>query len=327
MKKQSLALALVCALCLSLLCGCSPSPTAVTVGNHKVDASEYAFYLHYNRASIGAESGTVLYSEADNEKAREAAIRQIVTNEVVRLKCEEFELELSDEQKGALAEAKEQLIENLGGKAAYLEYLNHSFLTDRTYDKFQENSYYSTLLYNHMMADSESFFTDESLRRYFAGNYATVKYIFFSFIDPDGNTMDKEARQNIIDLAQTLSKSAQSSAVDFDLLMKEYNEDPSMTTGFPIGKLEAASTEYLTTLFSLEENQVSDPIIQSDGCYILKRCPVSAGYYDENQRDIFLSACSDRFEESMDQWEAEYAVKVAKVVDEINLSNLTDYIK
>ena len=151
MKKRSLALALLCALCLSLLCGCSPSPTAVTVGNHKVDASEYAFFLHYNRASIGADSGTVLYSEADNTQAREAAVQQIVTNEVVRLKCEEFELELSDEQQATLAEAKAQLIENLGGKAAYLDYLNQSALTDRCYDKFQESSLYYDLLYDYIL--------------------------------------------------------------------------------------------------------------------------------------------------------------------------------
>lgn len=100
-----------------------------------------------------------------------------------------------------------------------------------------------------------------------------------------------------------------------------------MTGGFPISKLEAASTEHLTTLFSLEENQVSDPIVMADGCYILKRSPVSASYYDENQRDIFLAACNDRFEESMAQWKSECTVKIAKVVDKINLSNLSEYVK
>ena len=184
MKKRYPALVLLCALLLPLLCGCSPSPTAVTVGNRKVDASEYAFYLNYNRLSTGEESGTVLFDEEDNALAREAALDQILTGEVVRLKCEEFGLELSANQRKALQSSKEQLVESLGGKAAYLKYLQQSCLTDRAYDKFQENDYYSAMLYNYMMTDSESYYTDESLRQYFTTHYATVKYIFFSFLDP-----------------------------------------------------------------------------------------------------------------------------------------------
>ena len=72
---------------------------------------------------------------------------------------------------------------------------------------------------------------------------------------------------------------------------------------------------------------MGEPVIQSDGCYVIKRCPVSAGYYDENQRDIFLAACNERFEQSMTQWKTEYPVKVARIVEEINLSNLAEYVK
>lgn len=327
MNKRITALCLSILMLLPLLTGCSPSPTAVTVGNREVDASEYAFYLHFNRISTEEESGTILYDEEDTRIAREAAIAQIITNEVVRLKCEEFELELSKAQKEALSEAKDNLVEALGGTASYLEYLNQSYLTDRAYDKFQENAYYSQLLYDYMTRDSQSFYTDESLRKYFGSHYATVKYIYFSFTDEDGNLLDREAREGILETASAVAESAQLDGADFDALMTQYNEDPSMTGGFPISKLEAASTDYLTTLFDLEENQVSDPIVMADGCYILKRYPVSAAYYDENQRDIFLAACNDRFEESMAQWKAEYTVKVAKIVDKINLSNLGEYIK
>ena len=327
MNKRIAVLCLSLLMLLPLLTGCSPSPTAVTVGDREVDASEYAFYLHFNRISTEEESGTLLYDEEDTRLAREAAIEQIITNEVVRIKCEEFELELSKAQKTALAEAKDNLVEALGGTAAYLEYLNQSYLTDRAYDKFQENAYYSQLLYDYMTRDSQSFYTDESLRKYFGSHYATVKYIYFNFTDEDGNLLDREAREGILDTASAVAESAQQDGADFDALMVEYNEDLSMTGGFPISKLEAASTEHLTTLFDLEENQVSDPIVMADGCYILKRSPVSASYYDENQRDIFLAACNDRFEESMAQWKSEYAVKVAKVVDKINLSNLSEYVK
>ena len=323
--KKFLAVLSLCALL--LLSGCSPSPIAVTVGDRQVDASEYAFYLHVNRKVTGEESGTVLYDEKDNRLAREAALEQILSNEVMRIKCEEFGLELSKAQKESLATAKDNLVDSLGGMAAYLEYLNQSMLTDRAYDKFQENSCYTDLLYDYMTRDSQNFYTDEALRQYFNQNYATVKYIFFSFTDEDGNELDEDARKGIVQTAQALIRAARVEGDDFDALMAQYNEDPSMTTGFPISKLEAASTEHLTTLFSLEENEVGDLVILSDGCYILKRCPVTASYYDENQRDIFLAACNDRFDEALNQWKAEYEVKLTKTGEKINLSNLSEYIK
>ena len=38
MAKKIIGLTLVCLLLVTLLCGCSPSPTAVQVGSRKVDA-------------------------------------------------------------------------------------------------------------------------------------------------------------------------------------------------------------------------------------------------------------------------------------------------
>lgn len=328
MNKHRLAFILVCALCFSLLSGCSPSPTAVTVGGRKVDASEYAFYLHYNRISTGEESGTVFYDDEDTAEAKAAALEQIVTNEIVRLKCEEFGLELTEEQQASLARSKEYLIESLGGMAAYLDYLNQSLLTDRAYEKFQANNYYSELLYDYMKEDSKSYFTDEALRRYFAEHYATVKYIYISIVDDDGNRLEKEVRDNLLESALTVRDLAAAADSDFEALMTEYNQDVTMTTaGFVLSELEAKSTEPLETLFDLAENEVSEVLTASDGYYILKRCPVSAAYYDEHQTDIFEAACDDRFEDSMTVWKTEYEVVVSKVVDKINLSNLAEYVK
>ena len=328
MNRKYLVFSLILALCLLLLSGCSPSPTAVTVGGRKVDASEYAFYLSYNRISVGEASGTILYDEEDTAAAKAAALEQIVTNEVVRLKCEEFGLELTEEQRETLARNKEYLVESLGGTAAYLEYLNQSVLTDRAYDKLQENDYYAQLLYDHMKADSEAYFTDEALRRYFAEHYATAKYIYISLLDDDGQRLDKEVRDNLLETAISLQEQALLPDASFEALMTEHNQDLTMTTeGIVVGELESRSIEYLGTLFNLEENAVSSVITTSDGYYILKRCPVPASYYDEHQTDIFLAACDDRFGDSMEAWKTEYTVTVSKVVDKMDLTNLSEFVK
>ena len=55
--KKALVLSLV--LCL-LLCGCSPSPTAITVGPRSVDLATYAFYIHYNLMNLSTNMATPL---------------------------------------------------------------------------------------------------------------------------------------------------------------------------------------------------------------------------------------------------------------------------
>ena len=327
MRKKLWAAALCCALLLCLLTGCSPSPTAVRVGDRKVDASEYAFYLYYNSTNTGEDSGTILYDDAALQTARELALEQIVTNEVVRLKCSEFGLALSEAQQSTLSLSKSRLVESLGGKAAYLDYLRQTYLTDRAYDKFQANAYYYDLLYTYMAQEGQTYFTDEKLRQYFSGHYATVKYVYLSLLDENGQPLDQELREEQQAAAQTVLEQARSGETDFDSLMLQYNEDPMMTVGFPISEPEARSTDYLTTLFDLEENGVSDIITTTDGYYILKRCPVSATYYDENQTDIYQAALDERFAQTLDEWKEEYPVTVEKIVDKINLSNLGDYVK
>jgi len=328
MSKKILALTLCCVALLTLLCGCSPSPTAVQVGNRKVDASEYAFYLYYNRTNSGAESGTVLYDAQANETARSLALDQIVTNEVVLLKCQELDLELSEAQKTTLELNKERLVESLGGKSAYLSYLQQTYLTDRAYDKFQSNTYYYDILYTHMALENRQDFTDEKLRQYFSDHYATVKYIYLGLLDENGEKPDRITRDETLKTAQTIVEQARTPGADFDALMERYNEDLSMPVGgFAISEPEARSTDYLATLFDLEENGVSDIIAMSDGYYILKRCPIPATYYDENQTDIYQAALDEKFAETLDGWKSEYTVTVSKIVDKIDLNNFADYIK
>ena len=65
----------------------------------------------------------------------------------------------------------------------------------------------------------------------------------------------------------------------------------------------------------------------SDGYYILKRCPIPATYYYENQTDIYQAALDEKFAETLDGWKSEYTVTVSKIVDKIDLNNFADYIK
>ncbi|MBQ7625431.1 MAG: hypothetical protein IJS65_09185, partial [Clostridia bacterium] len=81
-----------------LLCACAGTRTALTVGKNRIDEAEYAFYLNYNRYVNGADA------EPDMKAVREEAVKQIVRNEIVRIKCREMGLTLTGEQKSKLKE-------------------------------------------------------------------------------------------------------------------------------------------------------------------------------------------------------------------------------
>ena len=153
MKKYRNILCCLVALC--LLGGCSPSPTAIVVGKNKVDAAELAFYLEYNRLNLQSQDGSTEEEDADPslEEAKEAALEQIVTAEIVRQQCDKLGLELSKEEKEELEQNKDELIEAQGGTAGYLKYLRQSAMADRVYDKFQENTLYYDKLYDYMVGE------------------------------------------------------------------------------------------------------------------------------------------------------------------------------
>lgn len=325
LKKTALLLCLL--LALAALAACSPSPTAVAIGKNRVDASEYAFYLNYNRLR-SEEGGEPEYGEAATAAARESSLNQIITNELIRIKCRELGLELEREQKELLRENKQTLIDSLGGKAAYLEFLRESALTDRAYDKFQENSLYYELLFDHIASEYAP--SDEELRRYFAENYIMVKYIRIALIDELGEPLGERDAAERLQLAEKVLALAQEEGADFDLLISEYNDDVSMADayeGLVLSRLEAEGAEYLLPAFELAVGEVGGIYTGSDGYYIIRRLNLGAGYFEENREYILQSAENHNFSRLLEEWKGETRIKTYDIIEKIDLGNLMEYVK
>ena len=316
--KRVLSILLVCALTLSL-CACATSPTAVKVNGTAIDASEVAFYLHYNR-----DAGSM-------DAVRAAALEQITTAELIRQKCKALKLSLSKEQKETLQQEKDALIQQLGGSAAYLSYLQSSYLTDRAYDKLQENGMYYQLLYNYLLEEHADLYTSEYLRQFFAANYVAVQYIGISRVDDNGNPLSEED-----DAAQKAKAEAALSAMladnaDYAAIMEEYNEDPEMMglTEPLVLSHDMAETDYpfLLPVFNLAAGEFDGIYTTDSGYYILMRFAVSANYYSEHQEDIYYTAVDATFQQVLDDMRETSHVTTGKVFQKMQLDNLADYLK
>ncbi len=316
--KRVLSILLVCALALSL-CACATSPTAIRVNGVAVDAAEAAFYLHYNR-DVG-----------DLKDIKAAALEQITTAEMMRQKCKELKLSLSKEQKETLKQEKDALIKQLGGTAAYLDYLESACLTDRCYDKFQENSLYYQLLYNYVLEKNKDLFTSEYLRQFFAADYLAIQYIAISRLDNDGNPLSETEDQAQKAKAEAALSAMLADKADFSAIIEEYNEDPEMLgLTEPLMLSHKAVEEdypFLLPAFELDAGEFDGIYTTDEGYYILIRSTVSANYYAEHQEDIYYTAVNSKFQQTLEDWMKASKVTTTKTFDKMTLDNLADYVK
>lgn len=322
MKKYRNILCCLVALC--LLGGCSPSPTAIVVGKNKVDAAELAFYLEYNRLNLQSQDGSTEEEDADPslEEAKEAALEQIVTAEIVRQQCDKLGLELSKEEKEELKQNKDELIEAQGGTAGYLKYLRQSAMADRVYDKFQENTLYYDKLYDYMVGEGGEYsFSDVDLRQFFSENYATVQYIRLGFSSAPERGMDR---------AQTILEQAQVPGADFTQMVALYNDDPYMTEniqGIVMTASQCENSPQFETVFELEEGEITGVLVGTDGYYIVKRLPLAVTYYDDNQEAILQEARDVQFNELLEKWTEEASVRTTDIYKKMDFDNLWDYVE
>ena len=330
--KKLLVLVLAVLVALSVF-SCSPSPTAMEVGGHKIDASEYAYYLHYNGLNLSMQSqdAAMLGGEELLENARAQAEEQIANAEVIRLQCAALGLELSDTVKKQLKADKEALVESFGGTAGYLSFLRDNAMTDRLYDKLQENSQYYSMLYEYVTEDPDGVVqSDQALRQFFSENYVKVKYIRLSTLDETGTLRPASELDALYTLAEDILAQIQAGTLDFDYAVAQYNDDALMTdrpTGIVLNVQGGAVAEYADDAAELQEGAVGGIYTYSDGYYILQRLTVDANYFDENREQIALSAGDWAFQTYVSQALASTTVNVHSVCRKIDFSNLTDYIK
>lgn len=319
-------------LALSLF-SCSASPTAIKVGSNSVDASEYAYYLNYNRLNLDTQSTGTLVLNNDEllSQARENAKEHIITAEIVRIKCKELGLDLSDEQKSQIEETKDDLIDSFGGLSGYLDYLKSNYLTDRLYDKLQENNYYYSMLYEYISASPDSGMnTDQELRQYFSENYIKVKYIRFNTSDETGSLLPEEELKALLETATSVLAQINKGELTFDAAMSQYNDENATadnTSGIVVSAQDGTAIEYITDAFALPDGQAGGVYTYSDGYYILLRQPVDAGYYDENREQIVRTASDWAFNNYIASAKSSLTITVNKVCQKINFDNLKDYIK
>ena len=306
--------------------GCSLFSSDVviaTVGDYKITASEYDFYLNNLKQQM---QGTELSSDEDwetieingqkaidvaKEKALETAVNNIAYIEIYEKLGNEFTKEAND----SIAQKKNDLVSQYNQNGGYKEFLNSTKISDDFMDFLCKSAYCNEQISlqfareTQVTEDEIQAFFDENQNEYFSG-YRRAKHVLILTQDPDtqvpySEEQKAEAKKKAEDIYQRAL-----SGEDFDSLVSEYSEDPGSASnpdGYVFTDGEMVQ-EFQDCVDSLEIGGIG--FCESDyGYHIIQRLPLDASSFAD---DIKMRILSDKFADYLDEKKSEYGITLVE---------------
>ena len=314
-------------ICLCLLASCGSSDIIATVGSTKITKGEFEFYLSSIKSQL---SGTELNTDEDwqtqeieGEKAIEVAKQRAL--EIAALNAEYREaakaqgINLTEQEQQRVKSIKQQVVSSYGGDAAYKEFLKNNNITDRFMQLMCESTVYYEKLADKVK--NEEPMGEAELLKYFEDNkksleteYMKAKHILIMTKDPkSGQEFSEEELIAKKELADEIFAQVKAGA-DFDTLMKEYSEDPGLSTnpdGYVFSQGEMVP-EFEDATESISAGDIT--ICKSDyGYHIIKRLPIE---YSDIADKVGEAAIREKVSAKLKEWEEEYNLTV-KVNEEL----------
>lgn len=303
MKKTRIAcLAVAAAMMLTLMSACSSKQKVVmTVNGADIYSDEYNYYLGIAKSSIEASLGSEVW-DGDSaavfvEYAKSEAANQVIMRQALTDAFAENGIELTDEDRATLEQNKQDMIDEMGGTAAYAQALLSSNLTSQLYDSLQEFSYLYNKLYESFYGEGGSRTLDDTqFQAYYTENYVTAAQIMLDLYDDENNALDDAGKQAAVETLETLAQRARSGE-DFNTLAQEYSEDTTLEdhpNGYTWGP-DDVSTDIYNAVVALDEGEISTVVETSSGYYLFERLPLDYDYLSENRTDLMDQYYADDF--------------------------------
>jgi len=311
--KKSAALVLALAISAAALTGCGAAskkqsyltdsegkPVQVEniakIDGEDISLEEYRYYFlsskaYFEQMFAGAASSSASGEETDiwaNEEmlnsAKDQALEAIKFDRILRKYAKDNKIELTAEDKKKVDDNIKSAIEQAGGLEQYKKTLEEMFLNENLYRSVVESQILQSKVQEAMTsAGSRLAPSEDEVKTYFNENYLHAKHILIS-------TQDITDEAEIAKKKETAEKalSRAKAGENFDALIKEYGEDPGMTSTpdgyyFPEGQMV---TEFYEGTKALKDNEISGLVESSFGYHIIQRLPIAADYFDKNKDTV-----------------------------------------
>lgn len=288
MKKNILS---VLALILTVLLICSCSAIQVkdvsaiaTVNGEEILTEEYNYFLLMAKQTILGQAGASADSEEfwkttdiDGQNAGELAKQNALDNAVryslIAQKAKELGITADS------AEAKEQINAALSANASAFE--SQFGISKDTLKAVLEKVYLENLLVQKFQEDGEIDLSEENVKKVYEEKYRTIKHILYALDDPETGETRYEPAQ-VYEFARNTIDMIKRGEFEFDEIMRTNSMDPGIVQnpdGYTFTNNGTMVAPFEAAAFNLEVGEMSEPVVTSYGCHILKREPLLA--YDK----------------------------------------------
>lgn len=255
---------------------------------------------------------TSYYTEGmSEEELKEAVYKNIVTNHAILLLCEEYNVEIDEDELDDIVQKEvEEIADYLGGVSAYKDFLKLNGSTDH-HVRFTSrcNALYDKL--PTALALAGELLTDiDEVSAYIVENFVRTRHFMIA------NNEGDDPEENLAIAEQALADIEAGRTTVYDLIGGKYNEDlliPGDGYTFGLGSMEQA---YEDAAFSLEVGETSGIVTAmgelANGEYV--EC-----YYIIERLDLTEEFVKDNYE----QLEVQYSGTVAAKLLEDKVASLS----
>lgn len=280
--------------------------TVLTIDNYNVSYDEFRyFYLNYKRDYDLGDESFWQKNPASAADLKADVVDRLRENSALRRMAYEFDIELSKEEMTAIDEQIKASIDTYGGEDGYRAALSEYFMTGDVFRMTLELRQLEIRLREYLMDEftgnilSDDRTVDEDIHN----NFIHVRHILIR--NEDGDNIEAN-----LELARELRKRAVSGE-DFDMLIKNYSEDPGydfrhgyyFTYGEFLEQFEDAA-------YKLDIGEISEVVETVNGFHIIQRLELDEDYIDtyfEELREVYKNRCfNDQQDELAEKLEIEY---------------------
>lgn len=239
----------------------------MTIDGTDIDFATYRYYaMNFKpQYDMGDEA---YWNEETEAQFKNDMIEEIKKLIAIERLCADKKIVLSEDDINGISEYLEQF-KAIYGEDVYNQQIDLAYLT--------KDVYVSTNTYNLYLEDLYIAAADaEKVKAYANDNYVHVKHVLIGTLDEEGKDYTGEKLEEKTKLANEIYERAKGGE-DFDVLVKEYGEDPGMeatpegytfTYGMMVPEFEQKS-------FELSEGEISEPVKTSYGYHIIQKLPIN----------------------------------------------------
>jgi parvulin-like peptidyl-prolyl isomerase len=292
-----------------MLVGCVNTADVGTVNDKKISKGMFNLFALSAVGEIIQENGLSSYEEFEALNVNGMSGKQLVIDRAYDLILEKYTGErlfyaagnkLTDEQEAAVNTYISDMVQSMGGQAAFDNELKTLEVTQSEFKDFQRTNVIYSVYANMIYGESGTQpITDSDAKDFYDKNYVCAKHILISTIDQATQApVSDEQKVAALAKAQEALEKIQAGA-DFDAMIAEYNEDPGMESN-PDGYLfthgEMVKT-FEDAAFALSVGEVSDIVESQFGYHIIKKMDknADASLYEGVKIDIYNSLVVERF--------------------------------